>query len=101
MGYVYSALWVLIALMLFFRFRKENKVVYVMAVYFIFLGTWWFIDEFVTGINLMEGAYVWVLRIVSAVMLLIAIPVYYLERKDHAVRKTDEDTVQEENADAQ
>ena len=62
MGYVYSALWVLIALMLFFRFRKENKVVYVMAVYFIFLGTWWFIDEFVTGINLMEGAYVWVLR---------------------------------------
>ncbi len=81
MGYVYSALWLIIAVMLFFRFRKENKVVYLLSLYFIFLSVWWFIDEFVAGINLMDGTYVWILRLVSAVMLTICLIIYLFERK--------------------
>ena len=80
MGYVYSALWLIIAVMLFFRFRKENKVVYLLSLYFIFLSVWWFIDEFVAGINLMDGTYVWILRLVSAVMLTICLIIYLFER---------------------
>ena len=81
MGYVYSALWVIIALMLFFRFRKENKVVYILSSYFIFLGVWWFLDEYLPGVNLTDGQYVWILRIVSAFMLGAALLVYFAERK--------------------
>ena len=77
MGYVYSALWVIISTMLFFRFRKENKVVYILSAYFLFLGVWWFMDEFIKGLNLMDGTYVWILRVVSAVMLGLTVIVYF------------------------
>ena len=97
MGYVYSALWVIISIMLFFRFRKENKVVYILSAYFLFLGVWWFIDEFIKGLNLMDGTYVWILRIVSAVMLGLTAIVYLFERKKHFPVKDDTTTETEEN----
>ena len=41
----------------------------IMIAVFIFLGVWWFLDEYLPGVNLMDGQYVWILRIVSAFML--------------------------------
>ncbi len=83
MGYVYAVIWLIIAVMLFLRFRKENKVVYLLSLYFVFLSVWWFLDEFIAGLNLLDGSYTWLLRIVSAVVLVISAIVYILDRKNH------------------
>ena len=83
MGYVYSVLWLIIAVMLFLRFRKENKVVYLLSCYFVFLSVWWFLDPFVHGLNLMDGMYVWILRLVSAFVLSISLLLYIRERSIH------------------
>lgn len=88
MGYVYAVLWLIIAVMLFLRFRKENKVVYLLSVYFIFLSVWWFIDEFVAGLNLMDGMYAWILRGVSAVVLTVCLVIYIAERRKHPKTET-------------
>lgn len=81
LGYVYSVLWLIIAVMLFLRFRKENKVVYLLSFYFVFLSVWWFLDQFIPRINLMDGMYVWILRLVSAFVLCVSLLIYIKERK--------------------
>ncbi len=81
MGYVYSVLWLIIAVMLFFRFKKENKAVILLSCYFVFLSVWWFLDQYVHGLDLMDGVYVWILRFVSALVLGICVIIYIRERK--------------------
>ena len=55
-------------------------------------------DEFIKGLNLMDGTYVWILRIVSAVMLGLTAIVYLFERKKHFPVKDDTTTETEENS---
>lgn len=92
MGYVYSVLWLIIALTLFLRFRKENKSVILLSLYFVFLSVWWFLDQFVHGLNLMDGDYIWILRSVSALMLGLCVIVYIRERKKDKNDSTDTDS---------
>ena len=79
MGYLYSLLWLVTALILFFRFRRESTVIYVLCLYFLFLGGWWFINQF-TAADMMSGAYAWVLRIASVVVLAVGGITYHFER---------------------
>ncbi len=90
MGYVYSVLWLVIAIMLFFRFRKENKAIYLLSAYFVFLSVWWFLDQFVHGLDLMDGTYVWVLRVVSTLALGVSLLVYIKEKNKTSQEKKTE-----------
>ena len=90
MGYIYSALWFLIAALLIVRFRKEGAVIYVLSVYFIFLGFWWLVNEFLPA-DMLNGFYGWILRGVSLLALAAAFFVYRAGKS----RKTADSPVKE------
>ena len=79
MGYLYSALWFIVAAVLLIRFRKESAVVYILSGYFAFAGVWWLADQLAEA-DMLSGIYGWILRIVSAVMLIGVGIVYVIEK---------------------
>lgn len=83
MGYVYTALWLLAALLLFVKFRKESWLVYVLSGYFLFAGCWWLANQ-LTEQELLSGVYGWIFRGVSIVMLVLLIVVHFLEKRSAA-----------------
>ena len=93
MGFVYAGLWFFVAVVLFVRFRSESRAVLPMSLYFLFLGGWWTANEFLSA-DLMQHPYVWIVRGVSAVMLIFCMAVYYMERKNRR-RNTEEMTAEE------
>ena len=70
MGYVYCTLWILMAVLLFTKFRKKSKVIYVLCIYFLFAGVWWFLNDFLQ-ISMTTGVYGNILRGVSLGMLIL------------------------------
>ena len=79
MGYLYSALWFIVAAVLLIRFRKESAVVYILSGYFAFAGVWWLADQLAEA-DMLSGIYGWILRIVSTVMLIGVGIVYVIEK---------------------
>ena len=84
MEYVYTAIWFLVGLILITRMGKENKIFYAAGGFFLFLGGWWLADILLEA-DLMNGPWSWVLRGVSAVMLVI-VGAFYMKsyRSDRA-----------------
>lgn len=80
MGNVYALIWLIIAIILIVRFRKESRSVYLLGGYFIVLSIWWFANE-LTEVDLMHGVWSWGIRSVSIAVLAAAVVFYYLERK--------------------
>ena len=80
MGYVYAVLWFVVSALLFVKFRKESRIVYVLSAYFVFTGFWWLANQF-TEADLMTGSYGWILRGVSLAMLVVLGIVYVLEKQ--------------------
>ena len=76
MQYVYAAMWFVIGLLLIFRMGKENRIFYPTGAFFLFMGGWWLVDIFVE-INLFASPWVWILRGVSAVMLVVLAIFYF------------------------
>ena len=89
MGFVYAALWLVLAGLLYFRFRRQSKVVYPLTAYFLFLSIWCAVNEFVS-VDILHGIYGWILRGVSAVMLGLCLIVYHTERKRSAGQENTE-----------
>ena len=87
MGYVYSGLWFIMAVVLLTKFRKESKMVYVLGLYFFFLGVWWLADQ-LAGVDMLHGVYGWVLRGVSLLAIILSGVVYYYE-KLHKAKEAD------------
>ena len=87
MGYVYTAMWLIIGLMLVFRYGRENRVFYFAGGFFLFMGIWWLIDT-LTDLNLFADPWVWVFRGAVAVALAILIFCFLRERKKN--RQQDE-----------
>ncbi len=79
MGYLYSALWFLMAIVLLGRFRKESITIYILSLYFTFAGVWWLVDQFVET-DMISGYYSWILRVVSIAMLGITGVAYAIEK---------------------
>ena len=82
MGYVYAGLWLFIAVMLFFRFRKEGKVIIAVSLYFLFLSIWWLANQLIQ-VDLMSGIYIWILRAVSALVLLMCMVIYMKQKNNN------------------
>nr|WP_319489543.1 hypothetical protein [uncultured Caproiciproducens sp.] len=80
MPYVYAAMWFIVGLILIFRMSRENRVFYAVGAFFILLGGWWLANA-ALGANLFTGVWGWVLRAITAAVLILACVVYYREGK--------------------
>ena len=83
MNFVYAFMWLIVGLILIFRMAKENKVFYIAGGFFLLLGGWWLADALMPEWNLFEGVAGIVLRVITAVALVLLCRVMFLERKKH------------------
>lgn len=91
MQFVYAAMWYLVALILIFRMGKENKVFYFAGGFFFILGTWWLMNALYPNLGLFSGGWSILLRIITAVVLVILCIVYFREKRNNESqdKKTD------------
>lgn len=82
MGYVFAAAWLIIGGYLIYQGIKKYKLLILLGIYFLFLGAWWIINEF-TSVNMLDGMYANILRIVSGVILLIVLIVYIFIKRQN------------------
>lgn len=80
MGCVYAGMWAIIAVYLFVTAFKLNKVLFLGSGLFAFMSVWWLVNEF-TEVNLFEGQYGLIFRIVVAVVLIGFLIVYFLTKR--------------------
>ena len=76
MEYVYAGMWLLVGLILIFRMGKENKVFYLAGAFFLVLGGWWGANIF-TQEDLFSGIWGTVLRIITAIALVLLCLVFW------------------------
>lgn len=73
-------MWAIIAVYLFVTAFKLNKVLFLGSGLFAFMSVWWLVNEF-TEVNLFEGQYGLIFRIVVAVVLIGFLIVYFLTKR--------------------
>ncbi len=81
MGYIYAAAMFLAGLLVIYFALKENKLFCFVGAYFIFMGCYWLADELLTDIDLFSGVYGIVFRVVTAVVAVAAIVLYFTKIK--------------------
>ncbi len=79
MGYLFTAAFLIIGIYLIFYAVKEYRFLLLPGIYFIILGIWWLIDELNTSIDLTNGVFGWVIRGVSAAVLIVTGVIYYFK----------------------
>lgn len=80
MSFIYAGMGFAIGLMLLIFMRKENKAFYFFSFVFLFMGSWWLLDE-ITNINFFEGNFLIIFRVMMAISIIVAVLVYFKERK--------------------
>ena len=70
-GFIFAAMWIIIALYLFFLAFTEDTFFFFIAPFFAFLGVWQLLDRLNTSVDMMAGPAVWIYRGVATVMLII------------------------------
>lgn len=80
LGYVYAVLWAVIAIYLFSVGIKINKILFLGAGLFTFMSVWWLVNELI-DINLFEGIYGIVFRVVVGIVLALFIIFYVISKK--------------------
>lgn len=76
MGYFYAVMWLIVGLLLIFKISKENKIFYLLGAYFIYMGAWWGVNEYLPEVNLFDGVYGWIFKGISFVILVIIVVFY-------------------------
>lgn len=71
MGYLYTAMWYAVGLILIFILSKENKIFYLAGGYFMVLGTWWLLDLLLISVKMFEGALGITIKVISALALIV------------------------------
>ena len=78
-GYIYAAVWLLIAVYMIYLAIKENKFFIVLSLFFIFMSVWYFADELV-DVDLFSGIYSLIFRAVALLVFIIC-GIKYLKYK--------------------
>lgn len=89
MNFVYAGMGFAIGLMLLIFMRKENKAFYFFSFVFLFMGAWWLLDE-ITNINFFEGEYLIIFRVMMAISIIVAVLVYFKEKKISKVNSNED-----------
>ncbi|MEE0264914.1 MAG: hypothetical protein UD936_04730 [Acutalibacteraceae bacterium] len=77
MVYLYIVAFFLIGIYLIITGIKDYRILLLPGVYFLFLGAWWLADVILADVDLLGGIYSWIIRAVSAVILLVTGIIYY------------------------
>lgn len=82
MGYLYAAVWLLIAGYLLFTAIRRNRtpILFVLSGFMVFMAVWEFIDT-VSPADMKSGAYGWIYRGVALVALLICLIWFFMSRR--------------------
>lgn len=80
-GYIYGAAWLIIAIYLFYQAFKTTKFFFFLACFFVYLSTWFVLDEVLTDVDMFNGIYNWIFRGVAVVVLIVCIAVYFLHKR--------------------
>lgn len=81
MDYLYAAGFTLIGIYLIYYAIKEFRFLLLPGIYFVFLGIWWLASQLTPETDLLGGIYAWILRGISAVVLLVTGLIYYFKYK--------------------
>ena len=83
--YIYTTMWFIIGIALLYVGIKNKFGVttVVLSVMFIFMGVWWLIDALIPKIDMLQGVYGWIFRLVIAVFVLASALCYLQYRKKH------------------
>ncbi len=79
MVYLYIVAFFIIGIYLIFTGIKSYRILLLPGVYFLFLGGWWLADVLLVNVDLLGGIYSWIIRAVSAVVLLVTSIIYYFK----------------------
>lgn len=80
-GYVYTALWLILAVYMFYLAFKENKFFFVLSAFFAFLCGWYLADELLTTVDMFSGVYSLIYRGVALIVLIVCVIAYLKYRK--------------------
>lgn len=83
-GYIYSAMWFIIAIYLFYQAFRQSKFMFFLSAFFLYMSIWYLIDTLMPDINLFEGIYVIIFRCIAAVVLIVCITVYVRYKREIA-----------------
>ncbi len=83
-GYVYTALWLILAVYMFVVAIKNSKFFFVLSGFFLFLSSWQLADELLEA-DLFSGVYSLVYRGVSLCVLVVCVIAYlrYKRSNEH------------------
>ncbi len=80
-GYVYSAMWLVLGIYMFYLSFKHSKFFFVLSAFFLYSSVWYLCDELITGVDLFSGIYSWIYRGVSIVVLIACVIAYSKYRR--------------------
>lgn len=78
MTYLYIVTFFLTGIYLVVKAIKDYRFLLLPGIYFIFMGVWWLIDIPLKA-DLQSGVYMWILRGISAIILLATGLIYYFK----------------------
>jgi len=91
-GYIYSAMWFIIAVYLFYQAFKQTKFFFFLSAFFLYMAGWYLTDTILTNVNLFEGTYVVIFRCVAGFVLVISLIAYIrYKRAISAIMKENKD----------
>ncbi|MBR2715455.1 MAG: hypothetical protein IKB73_04520 [Ruminococcus sp.] len=85
-GYIYSAVWLIIAVYLFFTAIKHSRFFFFLSGFFLYLSGWYLLDEILTDVDMFSGVYNLIFRGVAVVVLIVCTVVYVRYKRDIAER---------------
>lgn len=87
-GYVYAAMWLILAVYMFYLAFKHSKFLFVLSGFFLFSFVWQLTDKLIET-NLFAPPYSFIYRGVAIVVLIVCIVVYSKLRKERLSDKNE------------
>lgn len=75
-GYVYAAMWFVLAVYMFYLTFKHSKFFLVLSAFFLYSSVWYLCDELIADVDLFSGIYSGIYRGVALVVLVVCIIAY-------------------------
>lgn len=82
MGYVYAAVWLIIAAYLLFTAIKRDRtpILFILAGFMVFLSVWELLDT-IYDVNMKAGTYGWIYKGVALVALIMCFIWFFKSRR--------------------
>lgn len=79
--YLFVLMWAIMAVYLFMKGIKVDKICFVYSVFFLFMTGWYLADIIYTDIDMMHGSLGWAFRGIVGVVLIFTIIVAAVRRR--------------------